>query len=150
MAYSIIPASKNTIPGKIIANHWVAYQGLVFFQNFVTFHFSVSEQETWADAANRIIQKSQTERTKSCQLRADAEALINRVARDMWESWTNTNNALTRRSSEMLEAKSQLQQHIHRVFFFLTLPQLFWYKFCLAITGPARNFWRWEESWADA
>lgn len=33
----------------------------------------------------------------------------------MWETWTNTNNALTRRTSELLEAKNQLQQHLHKV-----------------------------------
>lgn len=76
---------------------------------------SVVEPETWAEAANRIVQKSQTERTKSCQLRSDSEALINHVAQEMWDSWSHTNNALSRRSSELLEAKSLLKQHLHKV-----------------------------------
>ncbi|XP_043284960.1 tektin-3-like isoform X2 [Venturia canescens] len=89
--------------------------GLQYYSGIEKYDPCVSVQESWADAANRIIQKSQTERTKSCQLRSEAEALVNRVARDMWESWTNTNNALTRRTSELLEAKCHLQQHINRV-----------------------------------
>jgi len=76
---------------------------------------SVSEQETWADAVNRIVQRSQTERNKSCQLRTTAESLINKVAQEMWNTWSNTNNALTHRSSELLEAKNKLQQHLQKV-----------------------------------
>ncbi|KAK0163076.1 hypothetical protein PV327_006787 [Microctonus hyperodae] len=89
--------------------------GIQYYSGIEKFDPCVSEQETWADAANRIVQKSQSERAKSVQIRTESEALINRVSRDMWESWTTTNGALARRSSEMLEAKSQLQQHLHRV-----------------------------------
>lgn len=76
---------------------------------------SVSEQETWADAVNRVVQRSQTERNKSCQLRTTAESLINKVAQEMWNTWSNTNNALAHRSSELLEAKNKLQQHLQKV-----------------------------------
>lgn len=76
---------------------------------------SVSEQETWADMVNRIVQRSQTERNKSCQLRTTAESLINKVAQEMWNTWSNTNNALAHRSSELLEAKNKLQQHLQKV-----------------------------------
>ncbi|CAD6227513.1 GSCOCG00001196001-RA-CDS [Cotesia congregata] len=89
--------------------------GIQYYSGIEKYDPCVSEQETWADAANRIVQKSQTERAKSVQLRAEAESLVNRVSREMWESWTYSNNALARRSSEMLEAKSQLQQHLHKV-----------------------------------
>ncbi|XP_063993881.1 tektin-3-like [Diachasmimorpha longicaudata] len=89
--------------------------GIQYYAGIEKYDPCVSEQETWADAANRIIQKSQTERAKSVQLRAEAEALVNRVSREMWETWTSTNNALSRRSSELLEAKNQLQQHLHKV-----------------------------------
>ncbi|KAG8034740.1 hypothetical protein G9C98_007816 [Cotesia typhae] len=89
--------------------------GIQYYSGIEKYDPCVSEQETWADAANRIVQKSQTERAKSVQLRAEAESLVNRVSREIWESWTYSNNALARRSSEMLEAKSQLQQHLHKV-----------------------------------
>jgi len=62
------------------------------------------------------VQRSQTERNKSCQLRTTAESLINKVAQEMWTTWSNTNNALAHRSSELLEAKNKLQQHLQKVF----------------------------------
>ena len=107
MAYNTIQELKNPIPGK---------NSIPIFIHFfrMNFNSSVSEQESWADAANRIIQKSQTERAKSCQLRVDAETLVNRVAQEMWDAWSNTNNALANRNSEMLEAKSKLQQHLNK------------------------------------
>lgn len=89
--------------------------GIQYYAGIEKYDPCVSEQETWSDAANRIVQKSQNERVKSVQIRSETETLVNRVSRDMWEIWTNTNNALARRSSEMLEAKSQLQQHLHKV-----------------------------------
>ncbi|XP_012286098.1 tektin-3-like [Orussus abietinus] len=90
-------------------------QGLQYYSGIEKYDPCISEQESWAEAVNRIVQKSQTERAKSCQLRTDAETLVNRVAQDMWESWSMTNNALAQRSTEMLEAKSKLQQHLHKV-----------------------------------
>lgn len=81
----------------------------------IVYMLSVSKQETWAEAANRIIQKSQGDRTKSRRLRSESESLVNRIAQEMWDTWNSTNNALTRRSSEMLEAKSKLQQHLQKV-----------------------------------
>lgn len=77
--------------------------------------FSVSEQETWMDAANRIVEKSRMERNKCCQLRSNAEVLTTKVAQEMWDSWNNTNNALAFRSSELLEAKTKLEQHLQKV-----------------------------------
>jgi len=61
------------------------------------------------------VQKSQTERNKSCQLRTTAESLINKVAQEMWTTWSNSNSALAHRSSELLEAKNKLQQHLQKV-----------------------------------
>ncbi|XP_043465641.1 tektin-3-like isoform X1 [Leptopilina heterotoma] len=89
--------------------------GLQYFSGIEKSDPCISEQETWSEAANRIIQRSQSERTKSCQLRTDAETLVNRVAQEMWDSWSNTNSALANRSSEMLEAKNKLHQHINKV-----------------------------------
>lgn len=71
--------------------------------------------ENWAENSNRIVQRSQIERGKSAQLRSDAEHLINAVAQEIWDSWSNTNNALARRASETLDAKSRLQMHLHKV-----------------------------------
>nr|CAD7574103.1 unnamed protein product [Timema californicum] len=67
------------------------------------------------DPTNRIIQRSQNERSKSQQLRSDIDNLINACANEIWNAWNATNNGLTRRSSETLEAKSKLQMHLHKV-----------------------------------
>lgn len=90
-------------------------QGLQYYSGIEKYDPCVSEQESWADAVNKIVQRSQTERNKSCQLRTTAESLINKVAQEMWNTWSNTNNALTHRSSELLEAKNKLQQHLQKV-----------------------------------
>lgn len=76
---------------------------------------SITEAESWAEASNSTVKRSQSERSRSCQLRSDIEITINGVAQEMWDAWSNTNNALARRSAEMLEAKSKLQIHLHKV-----------------------------------
>ncbi|XP_043251653.1 tektin-3-like [Colletes gigas] len=90
-------------------------QGLQYYSGIEKYDSCVSEQETWADAANRIVEKSQTERNRSCQLRTNVEVLVSKVAQEMWDAWSNTNNALAYRSSELLEAKTTLQQHLQKV-----------------------------------
>jgi tektin-3 len=77
--------------------------------------YSVSVPGSWAENSNRIIQRSQTERSKSAQLRSDSDNLINQTANDIWNAWNATNNALSRRASETLEAKAKLQMHLHKV-----------------------------------
>jgi hypothetical protein len=77
--------------------------------------FSVSVPESWAENSNRIIQRSQNERSKSAQLRTDSDSLINQSASDIWNAWNATNSALSRRASEILETKSKLQMHLHKV-----------------------------------
>ncbi|XP_076398028.1 tektin-3 isoform X2 [Megachile rotundata] len=89
--------------------------GLEYRSGIEKFDQCASEQETWMNAANQIVQKSQTERNKSCQLRTNAELLLNKVAQEMWDAWSNTNNALAHRSSELLEAKNKLQQHLQKI-----------------------------------
>ena len=89
--------------------------GLQYYSGIEKYDPCVSEQETWMEAANRIVQKSQSERNRSCQLRTDAEVLVSKVAQEIWDAWSNTNNALAYRSSELLEAKNKLQQHLQKV-----------------------------------
>ncbi|XP_014207227.1 tektin-3-like [Copidosoma floridanum] len=92
-----------------------ASRGLQYYSGIEQYDPCVSKPETWAETANRIIQKSQAERTKAAHLRVDAETLINRVAQEMWDSWNSSNSALSRRCTELVEAKSKLQQHLHKV-----------------------------------
>lgn len=70
---------------------------------------------TWAENSNRNVQRSQSERGKSAQMRSDAENLINTCAQEIWDVWSHTNNALARRAAETLETKSKLQMNLHKV-----------------------------------
>lgn len=47
-------------------------------------------------------------------MRSDAEALINACASSVWDCWSNSNNSLNRRASEVMEAKSKVQLHLHK------------------------------------
>lgn len=58
---------------------------------------------------------SLAERSKSAQMRSDIENLINMCAIEVWDAWSDTNNALAKRASELLEAKSKIQEHLHKV-----------------------------------
>ncbi|XP_078038720.1 tektin-3 [Augochlora pura] len=89
--------------------------GLQYYTGINEYDPCISEQDTWADAANRIVEKSRVERSKSCQLRSNAEVLTKKVAQEMWDAWSTTNNALSHRSSELLEAKTRLEQHLQKV-----------------------------------
>lgn len=52
-------------------------------------------------------------------MRSDVDNLINVVSSQIWDAWSNTNNALARRAAETLEAKSKLQMHLHKVYILL-------------------------------
>lgn len=90
-------------------------RGLKYYGGIEKYDPSVTEAESWIEASNNLVKKSQTEREKSNQLRSDIEIAINAVGHEMWEAWGNTNNALARRAAEMLEAKEKLQIHLHKV-----------------------------------
>ena len=65
--------------------------------------------------SNRNIQRSQSERAKSAQIRTDVDNVINSHANDCWNSWTNTNASLERRSNEIMDTKQKLQMHLHKI-----------------------------------
>lgn len=50
-------------------------------------------------------------------MRSDIDNLINTGSQEVWDAWSNTNNALARRSAETMETKSKLQMHLHKVIF---------------------------------
>jgi hypothetical protein len=45
----------------------------------------------------------------------DTENLINVSATQIWDQWSNTNSAFTRRVAETIEIKNKLQLHLHKV-----------------------------------
>lgn len=58
--------------------------------------------------------RSQNERGKSAQLRSNTDTLINSVATLVWDNWSQSNNALNKRTGEMSEAKNNIQLHLHK------------------------------------
>ncbi|KAF5299852.1 hypothetical protein FQA39_LY11389 [Lamprigera yunnana] len=90
-------------------------RGINYYGGIENFDPSVSTTTTWAENSNRIIQRSQSQRERSAQMRSDTENLVNAVSSEVWDVWSNTNNALARRASETLETKSKLQMHLHKV-----------------------------------
>lgn len=90
-------------------------RGINYFGGIEKYDPTVSSVETWSAASSQRINRSQTERGKSAQLRSDAETLINAVATQVWDMWSNTNNSLNKRASEQLEAKSRVQLHLHKI-----------------------------------
>ncbi|XP_076240621.1 tektin-3 [Calliopsis andreniformis] len=109
--------NKETALGIDITCHQMNNfsRGLKYYGGIEKYDNSVTETESWAEASNNVVKKSQTERSKSNQLRSDIDIAINAVGHEMWEAWGNTNNALARRASEMLEAKEKLQMHLHKI-----------------------------------
>ncbi|CAL7933677.1 unnamed protein product [Xylocopa violacea] len=89
--------------------------GLQYYFGIENYQSCFSEPDELINATNQAIETSQIERNKSCQLRTNAEALINKIAHEIWNAWNSTNNALAHRSSELLEAKNKLQQHLQMV-----------------------------------
>lgn len=49
------------------------------------------------------------------QFRSDTEKLINSIATSVWDCWSNTNNALSKRASEMAEAKYKTQLQLQKI-----------------------------------
>ncbi|KAL3284603.1 hypothetical protein HHI36_018758 [Cryptolaemus montrouzieri] len=90
-------------------------KGISYYGGIEKYDPTVSTQLTWAENSNRMVQRSQEERRKSSQMRSDVENLVNGVAIEIWDAWSNTNNSLARRAAETLEAKSKLQMHLHKI-----------------------------------
>lgn len=68
----------------------------------------------WVQASSDRINKSQSIRATSAQLRSSTESLISSVNSSIWDAWSASNNALNKRSSEMCEAKNKMQLHLHK------------------------------------
>ncbi|KAL1518172.1 hypothetical protein ABEB36_001834 [Hypothenemus hampei] len=90
-------------------------KGINYYGGVEKFDPTVSTTESWAEHSNRLVQRSQTERGRSAQMRSDIDCMINTCAQELWDAWSTTNNALARRTTESLEAKSKLQNHLHKV-----------------------------------
>ncbi|KAL5278295.1 TEKT3 family protein [Megaselia abdita] len=90
-------------------------RGINYYGGIEKFDPSVSTMEAWAQSSGTRINKSQNERGKSIQIRSEIDTLVNATTSRVWDHWSNTNNALDRRSSELSEAKNKVQLHLHKV-----------------------------------
>lgn len=90
-------------------------RGINYYGGIENYDNTVSSPETWMECSNRNIQRSQSERAKSAQIRTDVDNVINAHANDCWNAWTNTNASLERRSNEIMDTKQKLQMHLHKI-----------------------------------
>lgn len=115
-------------------------QGLQFYAGIERYDPTVCDTERWAAASAATLQRSQSERAKAVQMLsgeprgwspiqtaghgfktlilplrpADTDNLINTAATQIWDQWSNTNSAFTRRVAETIEIKNKLQLHLHK------------------------------------
>ncbi|XP_034239549.1 tektin-3-like isoform X2 [Thrips palmi] len=90
-------------------------RGINYYGGIEKYDNTLTSPDSWAENSNRNCQRSQNERIKSAQLRADADNLINTCSNEIWNAWGSTNNSFSRRVAETLEAKGKLQMHLHKV-----------------------------------
>ena len=75
----------------------------------------MSVPETWAKYSNNNIQRSQSERGASKNMRNEIESVINSCSNDMWQEWNTVNVALNHRSQETTDARNRIQTHLSKV-----------------------------------
>lgn len=106
---------ENTIGIDGVCHKLCNYsRGINYYGGIEKYDPTISTIEMWAQASAARINKSQSIRAASAQLRSTAETLINSVNSSVWNMWNNTNNGLNRRSSEMCDAKNKMQLHLHK------------------------------------
>ncbi|KAG7200879.1 hypothetical protein KM043_003242 [Ampulex compressa] len=110
-------SNKESALGIDIACHRMNdfSRGLQYYAGIEKYDPSTTEAESWAEVSNGTVKRSQEEREKSCRLRSEIETAVDAVGHEMWEAWGLTNNALARRTTEMLEAKGKIQAHLHKL-----------------------------------
>ena len=59
----------------------------------------MSVPESWAKYSNNNIQRSQSERAASKNMRNEIESVINSCSNDMWQEWNAVNVALNQVSN---------------------------------------------------
>ncbi|KAL4713109.1 hypothetical protein ACJJTC_004495 [Scirpophaga incertulas] len=90
-------------------------KGLQFYAGIERYDPTVCDAPRWAAASAATLQRSQSERAKAVQMLSDTENLINVSATQIWDQWSNTNSAFTRRIAATVEIKNKLQLHLHKV-----------------------------------
>jgi len=90
-------------------------RGIAYHSSAQRINNTVSVPESWARFSNDNIQRSQSERAASKDMRNKIECLLNKCATAMVNQWNSVNNAFTDRIKEYMEAKHRLQTHLSKV-----------------------------------
>ena len=77
--------------------------------------------ETWTRFSNNNIQKSQSERHASRDMRDRIQSLLQKAADLTLYYWNKVNNAFTDKIREQVHARNQLQTHLAKVCFITSL-----------------------------
>ncbi|XP_061175060.1 tektin-3-like isoform X2 [Saccostrea echinata] len=90
-------------------------RGIAFHNGVHRIDNTVSVPESWAKFSNDNIQRSQSERAASKQMRNEIESVLNSCANEMWQEWNAVNVALNQRMQETTDARNRLQTHLSKV-----------------------------------
>ncbi|XP_034949807.1 tektin-3-like [Chelonus insularis] len=89
--------------------------GLQYYKGVESYDSYNIDGESWVEASNAIVKKSQLIRAQSGQLQNDITTKINTVSHELWKAWSLTNNALARRVIEISEAKRKLLIYLKNI-----------------------------------
>ncbi|XP_074647951.1 tektin-3-like [Tubulanus polymorphus] len=90
-------------------------RGIGFHNGVERIDNTASVPETWAKFSNDNIQRSQSERNASKNLRNELETTLNQCSNEMWNHWNNVNVALNQRIIEITDARNKIQTHLSKV-----------------------------------
>ncbi|CAE1329544.1 TEKT3 [Acanthosepion pharaonis] len=90
-------------------------RGINFHNGLEKIDNTLSVPETWCMFTNNNIKRSQAERATSKHLRNEIDTVLNTCCNDMWHQWNSTNQALTDRIKETIDARNKLQTHLSKV-----------------------------------
>jgi len=90
-------------------------RGISFHDGVQRVDRTVSVPESWAKFSNDNIQRSQSERAASKQMRNEIESVLNSCANEMWQEWNSVNVSLNQRIQESTDARNRLQTHLSKV-----------------------------------
>lgn len=92
-----------------------ASRGISFHNGVHRVDNTVSVPETWARFSNDNVQRSQSERSASKNMRNEIASVLNQCANEMWNQWNAVNVALNNRIQETTDARNKLQTHLSKV-----------------------------------
>lgn len=89
-------------------------RGIAYHNGIQMVDNTLSVPETWAKFSNDNIQRSQSERAASRDLRNKMENCLGQCSNEMWKQWNNVNVGFTERIKQSTEARNKLQSHLSK------------------------------------